>query len=102
MQPANYCKDYPVTNYTMEVRGVLVSETSGDVQFVSAENSITADNLSENAVYFYRIYASNSVGTVSTNNTDICELQLIIHNFKIMCLPSLLTQTLLMYRLLEL
>ena len=38
---------------SLSVGGVLVSETPDDVQFVSAENSITADNLSENAVYFY-------------------------------------------------
>ena len=92
MQPANYCEDYPVTNYTMEVGGVVtISESLDEVQFMSVENSITADNLSENAVYFYRIHASNSVGTVSTNSTDICELQLVLHDFKSMCLPFLLT-----------
>ena len=46
MQPANYCEDYPVTNYTMEVGGVVtISESLDEVQFLSVENSITADNL---------------------------------------------------------
>ena len=91
-----------MTNYTKEVGGVFVSVTPDDVQLMSAENPITIDNLSENAVYFYRIHVSNSVGTISTNSIDICGLQFIIHHFKSMCIPSLLTQIQLMYRLFEL
>ena len=52
---------------------MTVSESLDEIQFMSANNFITADSLSENAVYFYKIYASNSVGTISTNSTDICE-----------------------------
>ena len=72
MQPASYCADYPVTNYSLEV--IQVGEDSSGMIFISTENSIKADNLSEDAIYIYRISAINSVGTVSTNlSQEICK-----------------------------
>ena len=71
MQPATYCEDYPVTNYTLE----CVSD-SMKIQFTSEETVVVATNLSENALYQCTLYALNSVGNVSTGYTkDICKLK---------------------------
>jgi hypothetical protein len=73
MQPASYCADYPVTSYSLEVTEVRVEDSSG-MTFASLENFIRAENLSEDAIYVFRLSASNSVGTVSTNlSQEICK-----------------------------
>ena len=70
IQPADYCQDYPVTNYTLEIE-----MASTRMYIMSEGNFIVATNLSENEVYTYRLGAANSVGTVwSTNSTHICKL----------------------------
>ena len=72
MQPACYCADYPVTNYSLEV--IQVGEGSSGMIFISTENSIKADDLLKDTIYVYRISAINSVGTVSTNlSQEICK-----------------------------
>jgi hypothetical protein len=74
MQPASYCADYPVTNYSLEVTEVRVGEDSSGMIFTSLENFIRAENLSEDAIYVFRLSASNSAGTVSTNlSQEICK-----------------------------
>ena len=66
MQPADYCEDYPVTIYTLEIEMISSKQSEG--------NFIVATNLSENEVYTYRLGASNSVGTVwTTNSVLICK-----------------------------
>ena len=72
MQPACYCADYPVTNYSLEV--IQVGEGSSGMIFISTENSIKANDLLKDTIYVYRISAINSVGTVSTNlSQEICK-----------------------------
>ena len=74
MQPASYCDDYPVTNYSLEVTEVRVGEDTSGIIFTSLENSIKAENLSDDAIYVFRLSAINSVGTVSTNlSQEICK-----------------------------
>ena len=74
MQSASYCADYPVTNYSLEVTELRVEEDTSGTIFTSLENSIKAENLSEDAIYVFRLSASNSVGTVSTNlSQEICK-----------------------------
>jgi hypothetical protein len=61
-----------VINYNMEITRIGVS--SSRMQFTSVENFIRAENLSENAIYVYRLSTTNSVGTVSTNySQEICK-----------------------------
>ena len=72
MQPASFCADYPVTNYSLEV--TEVGEDSSGMQFTFLENFIKAENLSEDAIYVFKLSATNSVGTVSTNlSQEICK-----------------------------
>ena len=72
MQPANFCTEYPVTNYSLEVTEVGV-DTSG-MQFTSLENFIKAENLSEDTIYVFKLSAINSVGIVSANlSPEICK-----------------------------
>ena len=40
---------------------------------MSVENSITTNDLSENVIYTFKILAFNSVVSLSTNETEICE-----------------------------
>ena len=71
-QSAISCDDYPVINYTLEITRIGVP--SSRMQFTSVENFIKAENLSDDAVYVYRLSATNSVGTVSTNHSqEICK-----------------------------
>ena len=70
-QPANYCMQYPVLNYTLEVEAPsseILSVSTADVL------SITIDNLTEDLYYSFKVVVANSVGTVSTNDTGFCEL----------------------------
>ena len=60
---------YPVTNYTLEVNGSSLNIQSP----MSVENSITTNDLSENVIYTFKILAFNSVVSLSTNETEICE-----------------------------
>ena len=53
MQPASYCADYPVTNYSLEVTKVRMGEDPSGMIFTSLENLIKAENLSEDAIYVY-------------------------------------------------
>ena len=44
------------------------------ILFTSMENQIKAENLSDDAIYVFRLSATNSVGTVSTNlSQEICK-----------------------------
>ena len=81
MQPASYCDDYPVTNYSLEVTEVRVGEDPSGMIFTSMENPIKAENLSDDAIYVFRLSATNSVGTVSTNlSQEICEINECIYH----------------------
>ena len=74
MQPASYCDEYPVTNYSLEVTEVRVGEDTSGMIFTSMENPIKAENLSNDAIYVFRLSARNLVGTVSTNlSQEICK-----------------------------
>ena len=74
MQPASYCADYPVTNYSLEVTEVRVEEDTSGIIFTSMDNPIKTENLSDDAIYVFRLSATNSVGTVSTNlSQEICK-----------------------------
>ena len=93
-----YCKDYPVLNYT------LVTINNGSLEkrslLLVSEDSITANNLLENAVYMFRVIASNIVGAVSTSNWTICKL-LISKNLNVCSLLNhqFVKQTQLMFNL---
>ena len=51
-----------------------VGEDTSGIIFTSMENPIKAENLSDDAVYIFRLSATNSVGTVSTNlSQEICK-----------------------------
>ena len=78
-QSAISCDDYPVINYTLEITRVGV--TSSRMKFTSVENFMKTGNLSDDAVYVYRLSASNSVGTVSTNySQEICKFVMLYYN----------------------
>lgn len=89
IQPASFCADYPVTNYSLEVTQVGVG-TSGMLS-TSVENFIEAI-LSEDAIYVFILSATNSVGTVSTNlSQEICKFDcgiLRFTSFSNACPPS--------------
>ena len=69
-QPADYCEQYPVLNYVLEVENtfeiVLLSLTMAD------NLSVTIDNLSEDIYYSFKVVVSNSIGNISTNRTGFC------------------------------
>ena len=72
-QPADYCEQYPVLNYALEVENtfetVLLSLTMAD------NLSITIDNLFEDIYYSFKVVVSNSIGNISTNRTGFCKFQ---------------------------
>ena len=75
LQPAKYCEDFPVDNYTLEVVGVA-SGGSPQVEWLSSqstENGLIADNLAEDSLYIFKVHAQNSVGRVSTKGIEICK-----------------------------
>ena len=87
IQPASFCVDYPITNYSLEVTEVGV-DTSG-MQFTSLENFIKAENLSEDTIYVFKLSATNSVGTVSTNlSQEICKFNYGTGTYKTSCLTA--------------
>ena len=76
--PADFCELYPVHNYLLEIYDlpseVLIS-AQNRATFI-AENIVINGNLSENAAYSFRIFVSNSVGTVASNRTHFCKLSI--------------------------
>ena len=74
-QPADFCEFHPVHNYLLEVyispSQVLIS-AQNRATFI-AENIVINGNLSENAAYSFRIFVTNSVGTVASNRTHFCK-----------------------------
>ena len=70
-QPSDYCEQYPVLNYVLEVENtfetVLLSLTMAD------NLSITIDNLTEDIYYSFKVVVSNSIGNISTNRTGFCK-----------------------------
>ena len=67
-----YCKDYPITNYTLVVENYSFNETLS-LFMAPNETSVSTSNLSENTAYVFRMLASNSFGSISTDNKEICE-----------------------------
>lgn len=69
MQPINYyyCEDYPVLNYTLELTNVLSSEVSSCMYLLSNDWT-SADNLSEDTIYTFRVIVTSDFGAFSTGN----------------------------------
>ena len=44
-------------------------------QTTSAESSLTVEDLSQDEVYTFTVYAQNSAGNVSTQAREICECE---------------------------
>ena len=75
-----FCEDYPVLSYTLEVQS-----SSSDIvthSIVPWHSNLIA-NLSENRVYTLRIFASNTVGTVSSSRRQFCEFSIHYNNILI-------------------
>lgn len=74
LQPAMYCEEYPVDNYSLVVEGVWpVGLPQATSELFSTENRLIADFLSEDTVYNFKVHAQNSVGKVSTKGVEICK-----------------------------
>ena len=70
MQPAKYCGDYPVANYTLVVESLgPVNSTS-----ISTGNTLEGHGMFQDAIYLFKIVVHNAVGTVSTKGVQICKL----------------------------
>jgi hypothetical protein len=76
MQPAGYCEQYPVLNYSLEI---LSSSSSDSPVLIATQdqpwNIDIRGNLSENTAYSFRILVSNSVGVVASSTTHFCKLR---------------------------
>ena len=72
LQPAKYCEEYPVDTYSLVVEGVGPSG-SPQAELFLRENQLIADQLSEDAVYIFKVHAQNSVGKASTKGIEICK-----------------------------
>ena len=73
MQPANYCEEYPVVNYTLVVNGSFNDEVVRSISTGRADNITLNGNLSENADYSFKILVANTVGVVSTIDRHFCK-----------------------------
>ena len=75
LQPANYCEQYPVVNYTLEVESLESPAQPQTLQFPAewTESPLTVDNLEEDVIYSFRVIAHNSVGNVSSKAIEVCE-----------------------------
>ena len=72
MQPINYyCEEYPVLNYTIELTNVLSSEVSS-YMYLHSNDWISADNLSEDTIYTFRVIVPSDFGALSTGSHTIC------------------------------
>ena len=76
MQPAKYCGDYPVANYTLVVESQVTPGWPGTVNStsVSSGNTLEGHAMFQDAIYLFKIVVGNSVGTVSTQGVQICKL----------------------------
>ena len=70
LQPANFCDNYPITNYTLEVQGPT---THTQVIQPPSKSFNPVNNLLDNQMYMYRIIVSNAVGDVPTKHNKICK-----------------------------
>ena len=70
MQPANYCKRYPVTSYVLEVEGPT---SPLDMIQSPSNDTLSVNNLLDNEAYSFIVVVSNSVDNVSTGKRIICE-----------------------------
>ena len=73
MQPASYCEEYPVINYTLVVNGSFNDEVVRSISAVHADNITLNGNLSENAYYSFKISVANTVGIFSTTDRQFCK-----------------------------
>lgn len=69
-QPAFFCEQYPVLNYTLEVIDHYFNILKLSVTPL-VENFI--HNLSESDAYSFKVLAANRVGVASTNSKQLCE-----------------------------
>ena len=84
IQPAESCQEYPVTDYSVmlqngstdavRVLGPFAPPVSGKVK-IQLSN---AHGIVEDVLYNFSIMAANSVGSVVSNKTECCELQLTV------------------------
>ena len=84
MQPTQYyCDEYPPSNLTLEIASDSLPHPL--ILTYSANDDITAQ-LAEDGVYTFRVWATNSVGSVVTSNRRICKIAnfhfilIILHN----------------------
>ena len=73
-QPARTCEGSPMSNYILEIKS-LPPEVH-ELSIMLEENMMRVNSLLENTVYTFKVLVSNTRGTISTNSTQICELQL--------------------------
>ena len=72
VQPASYCENYPIMNYTLEVNSSLNREILASELGTNAEWFTLSGNLSdENTLYTIRILVANDVGTIPTSYRQI-------------------------------
>lgn len=69
-QPAGYCQEYPVDNYTFTIIG---HSHDSEMSLTTLSNSIITNDLMEDTIYKFRIEALNSIGSDSTNETTVCK-----------------------------
>ena len=74
MQPAKYCGDYPVANYTLVVESSLGWPETVNSTSVSSGNTLEGHDMFQDTIYLFKIVVHNSVGTVSTQGVQICKL----------------------------
>ena len=73
-------------NYTLEVKGPSPADVLVQ-SFILAltENLVGAGNLSENAVYSFRVLVSNIVGSVSSDRKIFCESFILLVSSMFVC-----------------
>lgn len=73
-QPASYCQEYPVDNYTFIIIGQSHDSEMSDTAF---NNSIIVNDLVEDSIYKFRIEALNSIGSKSSNEKTVCKFTIV-------------------------
>ena len=68
-----YCQDYPILNLTLE----LFDESLSHLMMLTylPDENITAQ-LQEDGIFTIKLWATNSVGKVMTDNWTICKSQI--------------------------
>ena len=73
VQPASYCTNYPIMNYTLEVNSSLNQEILASALEPIARYITLGGNLSnENTLYTFRVVV-NDVGIAATKDRQFCK-----------------------------